>query len=273
MKSGTTELMKFKRLQRAIGESVRGTVGLLELLWTATAKNCPEGDVGRFTDEEIAIMCDWDGDPETLVSALVSCGWLDECETFRLIVHDWAEHCPQFVKGFMSKHDRTFAKQATKQPAKQPAKQRAKQRAIAGCHSTLPPSLAKPSLTKSNQVKSSQDSCSEAQSRSEPDSVAVVEADEIVEEFPVVGTKGSSWGMPRSLLEELQRAYPPLDVPAEARLARAWLVSNPTKRKTPNGMPRFLNAWMTRANDRLRGSPVGAKPTGHDAIDRFLEAT
>ena len=269
MKSGTTELMKFKRLQRALNESIRGTVGLLEMLWTATAKNCPEGDVGRFTDEEIAIMCDWDGDPEKLVCALVKCGWLDQCDNYRLIIHDWAEHCPQFVKGFMSKHQREFARQVTKQPAKQPAKQLTKQPTIAGCHSTLPPSLTKPNLTKPNQVYS----CSEAEGRSEPDSMEVVEADEIVEEFPVVGTKGSSWGMPRSLLEELKRAYPPLDVPAEARLARAWLVANPTKRKTPNGMPRFLNSWLTRANDRLRGASVGARSQSHDAIDKFLEST
>src|SRR5688572_15869320 len=81
MKPKTSELMKFKQLCRRLGESKRGVVGLLELLWNETAKNCPEGDVGRYTDEEIAIMCDWDADPEKLIDALVETKWLDRCST------------------------------------------------------------------------------------------------------------------------------------------------------------------------------------------------
>lgn len=27
---------------------------------------------------------------------------------------------------------------------------------------------------------------------------------------------------------------------------RAWLVSNPDKRKTMRGMPRFMNSWLAR---------------------------
>ena len=89
MKANTPELMKFKKLQRKLGESRRGTIGLLEGLWIETARNSPAGDVGRFTNEEIAIMVDWDGDPDLLVDALVECRWLDRCSEHRLVVHDW----------------------------------------------------------------------------------------------------------------------------------------------------------------------------------------
>lgn len=109
MKPKTSELLKFKRLSRRLGESVRGTVGLLELLWIGTAKNCPEGDIGRFTNEEIAIMCDWDGDPDAMVGALTETGWLDACATHRLVVHDWREHAPDYIKGNLAKHGRQFA--------------------------------------------------------------------------------------------------------------------------------------------------------------------
>ncbi|MBN1851106.1 MAG: hypothetical protein JW829_00220, partial [Pirellulales bacterium] len=61
MKQGTLDKLKFQKLQRRLKESTRGTVGLLEMLWLGTATNCPEGDIGRFTNEEIAIICDWDG--------------------------------------------------------------------------------------------------------------------------------------------------------------------------------------------------------------------
>lgn len=103
MKANTPELMKFKRLQRRLNDTRRGIVGLLESLWIGVAKNCPEGDVGRFTDEEIAIMVDWEGDPETLIEALVECRWLDRCDTHRLVIHDWAEHCPTYVRGGLAK--------------------------------------------------------------------------------------------------------------------------------------------------------------------------
>jgi len=110
MKANTPELMKFKRLQRRLGESRRGTIGLLESLWIEVSRNCPEGNVGRFSDEEIAIMVDWDGEPSVLVEALVECGWLDECATNRLVVHDWSDHCPTYVRGGLAKKGKVIAK-------------------------------------------------------------------------------------------------------------------------------------------------------------------
>ena len=103
MKAGTTELFKFLKLQRRLGESKRGVVGLLDLLWLATAKNCPSGNIGQFDNEEIAIMLDWGGDPDALVDALVDCKWVDRCDEYRLVVHDWLDHCPMYVRGNLEK--------------------------------------------------------------------------------------------------------------------------------------------------------------------------
>lgn len=109
MKANTPELMKFKKLQRKLGESRRGTIGLLEGLWIEVARNSPAGDIGRFTNEEIAIMVDWDGDPDLLVDSLVECRWLDECSENRLVVHDWKDHCPTYVKGGLAKQRKDIA--------------------------------------------------------------------------------------------------------------------------------------------------------------------
>ena len=99
MKHQTPESMKFRRLQRRLGSSKSVTVGTLELLWIATQRNAPRGDIGRHSDEEIAIECDWDGDPGFLVCALVETGWLDRHDEHRLVVHDWADHAPRYVHG------------------------------------------------------------------------------------------------------------------------------------------------------------------------------
>lgn len=140
MKRDTPNLLKFKRLQRRLGESKRGLVGLLELLWIETQRNCPEGDIGRFTNEEIAIMVDWDGDPDELVAALVETRWLDRSENHILIVHDWEDHCPNYIKGAFRRHKKEFAsdKHATKQDAKQNAKEPSKQNTDADRQATAP---------------------------------------------------------------------------------------------------------------------------------------
>ena len=105
MKVGTTELIKFLKLQRRLGQSKIVIVGLLELLWQGTAKNCPDGDIGRFDNEDIAAMVDWPGDSDELICALIDCKWLDENEDSRLLVHDWLDHCPSFVKGNLKQRE------------------------------------------------------------------------------------------------------------------------------------------------------------------------
>lgn len=108
MKHQTPESMKFRKLQRRLGVSRLVTVGTLELLWLATQKNAPQGDIGRFSDEELAVECEWEGDPSALVNALVECGWLDRCREHRLVVHDWEEHAPGWVKRQLARHKRSF---------------------------------------------------------------------------------------------------------------------------------------------------------------------
>lgn len=75
------------------------TAGLLELLWATTAESCKRGNIGRFSNEDIAMAVEFDGDADKFVEALVETGWLDEDDEFRLVVHDWAEHCPNYIKG------------------------------------------------------------------------------------------------------------------------------------------------------------------------------
>lgn len=78
--------------------SVRETAGTLELLWCFTMEHAPSGDIGKWPDQDIEEACDWHGEPGALVKALVSCGWLDACDEHRLLVHDWADHIPEFLR-------------------------------------------------------------------------------------------------------------------------------------------------------------------------------
>lgn len=97
MKDGTEGKLKFLDLM-ARSQMPRWQVrGLLDSLWKFTADNCPRGDIGRFTDQQIALGIDWRDDPAALVQLLVETRWLDAHDEFRLIVHHWSEHCEDKV--------------------------------------------------------------------------------------------------------------------------------------------------------------------------------
>ena len=87
-----------------------------------------------------------------------------------------------------------------------------------------------------------------------------------VEPFPVVGGDVTEWRLTRGTVRELLGAFPGVDVVAECRKARVWLVTNAPKRKTPKGMERFLFNWITGSVERGKATPRGngepAKPTG-----------
>lgn len=62
-------------------------------------------------------------------------------------------------------------------------------------------------------------------------------------------------------IEMWGNAYPAVDVEGELFRMNAWLNSNPTKRKTRNGIKRFINTWLAKVQDR--GGSKTAKPNKH----------
>lgn len=98
MKRGTEHLLKFKKLKQRLGLSTWETKGLLQSIWDLATENAILGDVGRWSDEDIAFGIEYGGDARSLIAALVDCGWLDAHPTHRLVIHDWLEHCEDWVK-------------------------------------------------------------------------------------------------------------------------------------------------------------------------------
>lgn len=104
------KLAAFRRCQ---GVSLNQAVGILECIWWFTGTQAPRGDIGRWTNEEIAAAIDFDGDADVLMHSLVKSRWIDEHPTHRLLIHDWPEHCGQIVQrmkvvqaqGFAQKDD------------------------------------------------------------------------------------------------------------------------------------------------------------------------
>ena len=89
----------------------------------------------------------YDGDADELVAALVDCHWLDRHEVYRLVVHDWHDHAPNYLRGNLARHGRPFVTQLAVQLAKQAAKESTKQAAKQPTTCTVPPNLTKPDPT------------------------------------------------------------------------------------------------------------------------------
>jgi hypothetical protein len=106
------------------------------------------------------------------------------------------------------------------------------------------------------------------------------EAESAIFSFPVVGKKSgdkaTEWHLVQSMIDALALAYPGVNVLAECRKALLWCNTNPSRRKTFQGMPEFLRRWMAGEQNR-GGISIGPKvsdPTANNKSwrERRLEA-
>ena len=74
-------------------------------------------------------------------------------------------------------------------------------------------------------------------------------------EFPVRGRE-DPWRLTSLQVKAWQGLYPELEVLVECRHALAWCHANPSKRKMPSKMPRFLVSWLSRASREARQAPT-----------------
>jgi hypothetical protein len=110
MKDGTEELMKFKLLVTELGLDPCYVGGILQFIWKFASKNCPRGDIGKFSNEEIAVGIGYTGDPDALIAALVKRKWIDEVGgEMRLVIHDWPEHAEDSVHRKVARRKQWFA--------------------------------------------------------------------------------------------------------------------------------------------------------------------
>ena len=73
---------------------------------------------------------------------------------------------------------------------------------------------------------------------------------------PVPLNDGTDWLPTLTEYEEYKRLYATVNVDNEFKKIRAWCLSNPAKRKTKNGVKRFVNAWLAREQDKPKRTDV-----------------
>ena len=77
---------------------------------------------------------------------------------------------------------------------------------------------------------------------------------------------GSVWRPSISLYETYEQSYPAVNLPQEFNKMRSWCLSNPKNCKTKNGIKRFVNSWLGKAQDQAAKIPNGRASPYMDAI-------
>src|SRR6202012_337908 len=77
-------------------------------------------------------------------------------------------------------------------------------------------------------------------------------------------------------VQEWKELYPGVDIRQELRNIKGWSLSNPTRRKTKTGRGRFINSWLSRAQNEAKPGVVNGNykgKTGHsiDAATRAIQ--
>lgn len=266
MKAGTESKLKFMGLKRQLRLPFWQVVGILEAIWHTTLRNAPDGDIGKLSNEDIAAAIEWDGDADELIAALVKSRWLDTDPAFRLIVHDWSEHCPNYLKGGYQNGHKKFADVAARERASEAAEARAKLPSQDTSLATEPSYLAKggasegvatnpiqvnPSQSKAIQTN---DFFGEAGNQPSPPAKPPFDPSSVVYPvFPcIIGKKNDAqtWELTEAFIGELAEAFPAVNAKVQCRSAHLWVMANLPKRKTADKMKDFLFSWMRREQNK-----------------------
>lgn len=155
MKDGAPNHEKMHKLAEALDIKWPHAVGIMELLWHFTSKYCPQGDIGKSTDKHLAKVVGWHGKPSTLVSGLLTAGFVDPCEGARLVVHDFPQHCNDSVHTALYRAGKCFADGTKPKPSRIPVCEREELKALwertESAQEALEKRPTEPSLTKPSQ--------------------------------------------------------------------------------------------------------------------------
>ena len=277
MKQSTTSSIKFMRLKRALGRHKWEVLGILEAIIHFAIANTPAGNLGKYSNGDIAASIEYQDDADFLIKSLAESGWLDPHPEHRFIIHDWADHAPRYVKGNLSRHGKEIVKLVTEQSPKEVAKETAIGDSLGSLPSSLVlpslvlPSLVLPSLVKEDLAPSpnspgsepvppplpSQASKPKPEPKPDPANIG-----EVVLTFPVVGNaECPEFHIRQGFVDEFLADFPGVDVVEQFRAAFRWVKANPERRKTARGMRKFLHGWIERSLSRP-GGPQGVGTTG-----------
>ena len=69
----------------------------------------------------------------------------------------------------------------------------------------------------------------------------------------------TEYGITEADVSQWKELYPAVDILQELRKMKGWAEANPKKRKTKNGIKRFINSWLAGEQDKYHGPQGGGQ--------------
>jgi hypothetical protein len=89
---------KVKKLSRLLKISKHEAIGYLVFLWSWCLEFAQDGNITKYEIEDISDGCEWEGEPEDLISALIDCKLIIKTEKNELLINDWSEYAGKCFK-------------------------------------------------------------------------------------------------------------------------------------------------------------------------------
>lgn len=87
--------------------------------------------------------------------------------------------------------------------------------------------------------------------------------------FEIPTNTGEGYPFFQADIDLYKSLYPSVDIAQEMRKMVGWSDANPTKRKTKVGMKRFVNAWLSREQDKYKPASVPATKPACTKFNNF----
>ncbi len=211
-------------------------LGALFRTWSVADQHSRDGILRHYTPGVLDDMLGMRGF-FSFATALMRVNWL-EFENGNLVIPRFSEHNSQSAK---ARHENT-ARQRRARVA----------RLSRSGHENVAP-IEGEGETEQEKIHRNDESC--------PEPVEDDHSGPPVLVFQTVGKGPKEWSLTEAKVAEYQESFPGVDVLAECRKARQWIIDNPTKRKTARGMPAFLTRWLGRVQNSGRaGAGKDAPP-------------
>lgn len=106
----------------------------------------------------------------------------------------------------------------------------------------------------------------------EPKKKKPVEVEPVPSGYRIILLDKSFYEIPLEKLDFWKESYPAVDVEQEIRSMAAWADANPTRRKTRNGVVRFITNWLSREQDKGGSYRRGnSRQNAANDLDSYLE--
>lgn len=143
---------KAKRFARLLGVSLPAAIGHLHFFWWWAMDYAQDGDISKYDKEDIADAVHWEGDAESLYSALLGSKFIDDDGK----IHDWFDYAGRLVEKREQNKERKRRSRANKKTEESSHAPVTRDTSVTDDSVTGLPNQTKPNPTQQNHTQPNQ---------------------------------------------------------------------------------------------------------------------